>query len=263
MRLWLALPILVTCACAQMFEVASLKLSGSGSDNRIEGGPGSPDPIRYRYTGATLEDLIVTAYDVEYFQVVSKQPIDRDNFDVMAIVPPGATKQEFRIMLQNLLRERFSLKLHTTKRTFAGYALVVANARLLDEKAGRTAPPSSASGFPEMASETPGIRTIETIQDGHVLVRLRAQKMSISEVARSIHVPGDGPVVDQTGRRGKYDFMLEYAYPLHDSSDIRSLPPAPAIFGALQTQLGLRLVSRRVPLDVLVIDSFNRMPAEN
>ena len=69
--------LLAVSASAQTFDAASLKPSGPRSDNRIEGGPGTADPFRYTYTSATLEDLIVTAWNLEYFQVLSKTPIDR------------------------------------------------------------------------------------------------------------------------------------------------------------------------------------------
>src|SRR4051794_15894961 len=104
-RLWPAL-LISTVAWAQAFEVASVRPSGRDTESVEEGGPGSSDPGRYRYTGATLEDLIVTAYHVEYFQVASKTALDRDRFDLIAKVPAGATRQQFRLMLQNLLTER-------------------------------------------------------------------------------------------------------------------------------------------------------------
>ena len=39
--------------------------------------------------------------------------------------------------------------------------------------------------------------------------------------------------------------------------------PAPTLFGALQGQLGLRLESNKVPVEVLVVDKVNRKPIEN
>lgn len=71
--------------------MASVKRSGPSSIRGSRGGPGTADPGRYAFGSATLLDLIAIAYDVEYFQVRSASPLDRDRYDVVAIVPAGAT----------------------------------------------------------------------------------------------------------------------------------------------------------------------------
>jgi uncharacterized protein (TIGR03435 family) len=254
-------------AWAQTFEVTSLKPSGPQSGNRIEGGPGTSDPIRYGYTSATLEDLIVIAWNVEYFQVSSKSVIDRDCFDLLAKIPPGTRKEQFRIMLQNLLIERFRLKLHLETREFSGYALVVARTGF--KLYGRTHGPatsrghSAPDGFPDLPPDRLGIISHHFMVDGHELVRMRVQQMPMSEIARSLHVPGEVPVVDQTGLTGKYEFTLEYAAPARDSQAVFEMPTAASVFTAVQQQLGLQLISKRVPFNVVVVDSFSRVPSEN
>ena len=40
-------------------------------------------------------------------------------------------------------------------------------------------------------------------------------------------------------------------------------PPGPSLFVAIQQQLGLRLEARKGPVEVLVVDSASRTPAEN
>jgi uncharacterized protein (TIGR03435 family) len=66
----------------------------------------------------------------------------------------------------------------------------------------------------------------------------------------------DRPVVDQTGVPGKFDFTLEW------SPDETGDSGGPSIFTALQEQLGLKLESRRVPVEILVIDRAEK-PGEN
>lgn len=109
-----------------VFEVASIKPSGPHSIRGSEGGPGSSDPGLYRFGLATLVDLIAIAYDVRFFQISSPAPLDRQNFDLVAKIPDGATKQQFHAMLQNLLAERFHLSLHIQSKEFPAYELVVA-----------------------------------------------------------------------------------------------------------------------------------------
>jgi uncharacterized protein (TIGR03435 family) len=254
-----ALLFAATVAWPQTFEVASVKPSPRDGDSIEEGGPGSSDPGRYRHTGATLEDLIVTAYHVEYFRVASKTPIDRDRFDVLAKVPPDATRQQFRVMLQNLLAERFRLKFHREKREFQGYELVVAKS---GAKLGTVAA-KPADGFPELPPGKPGLMDYHTLRNGHYLVRVRGRQMPASEIARNLRVPGNTPVIDGTGLTGKYDFTLEYSYQAGASVESPEAAPAPSIFTAVRQQLGLELVSRRLPFEVLVIDSFDKVPTEN
>jgi uncharacterized protein (TIGR03435 family) len=76
-------------------------------------------------------------------------------------------------------------------------------------------------------------------------------------------------VVDKTGLTGKYDFTLEFAGYMGPGG---AFPPAapdapntggPSLFEALDTQLGLRLVEKKVQHDVLVIDSISKMPVQN
>jgi len=204
-----------------------------------------------------LEDLIVNAWNIEYFQVSSKTAIDRVKFDLAAKIPPGATKEQFRLMLQNLLKERFRLEQHTESRQLAGYALVIAKSGFKPQER------PSGGQFPDLPPGKPGIIANHFSRDGYEIVLMRARQMPASEIARALDVPGDGPVVDQTGLTGKYDFTLEYAYPLSESRVPSETPPAPSVFTAVQQQLGLQLVAKRVPFDVVVIDSFDRVPSVN
>jgi len=65
------------------------------------------------------------------------------------------------------------------------------------------------------------------------------------------------PVQDQTGLTGKYDLRIEYVPPSPDAD------PGPDIRDAIQQQLGLRLVSKKVPVETLVIDHAEKVPTGN
>ena len=64
------------------------------------------------------------------------------------------------------------------------------------------------------------------------------------------------PVVDFTSTPGAFDFKLEWSIE-GDKDDAQS-----ALFAALQSQLGLKLESRKLPVDLIVVDRAEK-PSEN
>jgi uncharacterized protein (TIGR03435 family) len=253
-----------TGASVPAFEAASLKLSGPQSKRGSEGGPGTKDPGRFTYGAAGLDDLIVIAYHVDYFQISSKVPLDKRTFDLAATIPPGATRAQFRVMLQSLLAERFHLKAHVEKREFNGYALMVAKtgARL---KEGAAAPPPHVDGFPDLPANRPGLSSQHTMSGDYLLVRARVRQEPMAQFADWLHIADDQPVVDATGLTGKYDFIFEYTAEFKNTTPgTASEPPvAPDLFTALRQQLGLQLVRQKVPLQVVVVESADKLPVDN
>jgi uncharacterized protein (TIGR03435 family) len=72
----------------------------------------------------------------------------------------------------------------------------------------------------------------------------------------------DRPVVDLTELKGVYDVKLEWA------DDTAVKPPEqpeglPALFTAIQEQLGLRLDRRKTSVEMFVIDRLDRTPTDN
>jgi len=67
-------------------------------------------------------------------------------------------------------------------------------------------------------------------------------------------------VVDDTGLTGKYDFVLTFYHPGATTPDGEALPE---IFSAIQSQLGLKLETRKAGVDTLVIDHIAKTPTEN
>jgi len=212
---------------------------------------------------ATLLDLIIVAYEVEVFQVSSPVPLDRQNFDLTAKVPEGATKEQFRAMLQNFLAERFHLKLHIQSREFPAYELVVAKTGpKLNVPAAKL---PAGDGWPELGPDRPGIAARSSYSGGFMLIRLKAQQEPLSALARMLRMGQDLPIVDKTGLTGKYDFSLEYTMglPAATPDGIAESSIAPDLSSALQKQLALQLIRKKVPFDVLIIDSVDQVPTEN
>src|SRR5581483_10728065 len=131
---------------AQTFDAASVKTFDLREERRgmavLVGGPGSKDPGRLHYPGATMEMLLLKAYDVTSFQLQGPDWI-RDGlvrFSIDATLPPDTTPAQFRAMLRNLLAERFHLATHTAQKEVPGYELTAGKKLKLTASSGPAAP---------------------------------------------------------------------------------------------------------------------------
>lgn len=244
------------------FEVASVKKSGPNAQRGFSGGPGTREPLRYVATAATMKDLVAKAYGVAYFQISSGQSLS-DTYDVNILVPEGTTVAQFQQMMQALLRDRFHLRTTVEKKDFAAFELVVGKGGSKLQPAG-VAPLRIPDGYPVVQ---PGQATwiqSNRFVEGYPLSRLTAQQQPVSALAQllSVSTPDGEPVVDQTGLTGKYDFLLEYTVD-RAGPQPASPPPAASLFTAVREQLGLELVSKKLPFDHVIVEAFDRMPAEN
>lgn len=256
-RLAILIPAVAALLPAQTFEVASVKLSAPHSQRGSQGGPGSKDPGRYTFNAANLDDLIAVAYHVDYFQISSKAALDQQLFDLSAKVPEGATKEQFRLMLQNLLAERFHLKAHVESRDFPGYELTVAKTGFKPKE------PKALDDFPTLPAGRPGLTSRHTSSGGSILIRTRVQQQTMASFASSLQPPDGEPVVDRTGLPGKYDFTFEYAHDIPNAPAGSQRSLLPDLFSALQQQLGLQLIHKKVPFDVVVVEAIDKLPTEN
>jgi uncharacterized protein (TIGR03435 family) len=195
-------------------------------------------------------NLIRMAFKAESYQIVGPPWVAAnmlpgpDMFFVEARFPEGTTEDQFRMMLQAMLAERFGLTLHHEKRELNVFALVVAPAGS-KLKAAR---PAGDSG--EQAKTVSGRRGV-----------FHASATAIQGLIDRLGSEAGRPIVDMTHLDGVYDIELEW------QPAGRTLPDAssalPDLFGALALQLGLRLVPQKAPFDMLVIDRINRIPTEN
>jgi uncharacterized protein (TIGR03435 family) len=74
------------------------------------------------------------------------------------------------------------------------------------------------------------------------------------------------PVLDMTGLKGKYDItvnLADYMADMQSAGGGVPTDPLSIVKAALEQQLGLKLESRKMPLDVLVVDSAEKIPTEN
>jgi uncharacterized protein (TIGR03435 family) len=227
----------------QSFEATSLKREDPNSTVNYNG-PSPPrqfpsNRISYRHT--LLKSLIADAYGVEYLKISGGPDwLDLEHYDLDAKVEGNArlTLKEMQQMLQAVLQERLHLTVHNLSRAVPGYALLVA-------KGGARLQTNKGAPFG-------GMRGVDELKFQHITTQAFAQTLS-GTIKQ--------PVVDETGLAGTYDIDLKFAP--EDAP-----PDAPnykygRIFSAIQDQLGLKLISRRIQVNYLVIDRVDRVPTPN
>lgn len=234
------------------FEVAEVKVNKSG-DLRITAELNSG---RVTVRNAPMKLLITAAYHIPE-SVLEGGPgwLETDRFDVIAKASPTTPEEDLRLMLRTLLAERFKLAVHNEQKPTTAYVLTVGKrGHKLQES--ETAKPGDDRCGPGQGA--PG--------DQHIV----CQRMTMRDLADALPNIAPGyirgvPVIDQTDLKGSYQFKLDWTpagrlnspTATEDGASIRSL------FDALDSELGLKLESRKVPLPVVVIDHVERVPTEN
>ena len=89
----------------------------------VTGGVGTAQPLRVTYRGTWLPPLIAEAFDVRWDQITGPAWLSTERYDIVANIPQGATKDDFKLMLADLLRERFRLRSHMHSKIRPIYAL--------------------------------------------------------------------------------------------------------------------------------------------
>jgi bla regulator protein BlaR1 len=247
---------------------------GSGvSIPRNTGGPGTDDPGRIHYPLITLKQLLRRAWD-SYYEIDGPGWLDSRAVTVDATMPPDTTKAQFQEMLRNLITERFGLHYHTGKKEIIGYALVIArNGPKLEASAeqgeAENAPPKPPTGmgkdgFP-IYPPGAGKKLVTDSMDGG-RSRIMGQRVTIQALAENLSRKLKATVTDMTGLAAKYDFTLTYAaveLALQPANNPEGLEPLPDLFAALQSQLGLKLERKPVPVEVFVVDQMKQTPTGN
>ena len=183
--------------------------------------------------------------------------------EAMTKLPPDQKFLQFRLMVRSLLEDRFKLKVSTQMKELPVYALVVA----------KNGPKLTPLNLPpaEAARKMPTI-------SGRSRGELKAGACSMEMFTRWIsgnNDIGNRVVIDATGLKGVYDFTLSWTpeniHAAQVSAASAGQEPAnasvgdtskPSIFTALQEQIGLKLESRKAPVEVLVIDHVEQ-PSPN
>ena len=254
------------------FEVATVRPSraeATGTNYHLS-------TSRFQAENAPLTALIRFAYDIKSDDQLPKEPswISSERFDVdakaddaeaeaMTKLLPDQKFEQFRLMLRSLLEDRFKLKVSTRMKELPAYALVVA-------KGGPKLTPLNLP--PDTAA-----RRMPTIAGGS-RGELKAGACSMAMFTRWLSGSddtGNRVVIDATELTGVYDFTLSWTPDNLHAAQLSAASAGqgpvsasvgdtskPSIFTALQEQLGLKLESRKAPVQVLVIDHVEQ-PSPN
>ena len=226
--------ILAQSQSALVFDVASIKPS-SAKHGTFSGV--TTDKMRVSARDVTLRRCIRAAYNVPQSLILGGPKwADEDRFDIDAKPASPAGDQELASMIQSLLAERFQLLVHYETRTLAGFVLV-------PEKGGIKMKRSD----PDSPARTNSRRGM-----------IDAEGCTLNQLALKLSETLQLPVADLTNTTGVFDFKLEWA-----PDDLKATPTStgPSLFEAVQEQLGLKLESRKLPTQVLVIDRAQKPSA--
>ncbi|MGA3097036.1 MAG: TIGR03435 family protein [Bryobacteraceae bacterium] len=219
------------------FDVASLKLAAD--QNQLEARP-RRSVGRFRWNTMLL-NMLSYAYHMDWWRI-SDTPGLTDIYALEATMPPNSTQDQVRLMLQDLLVERFHLEVHRATRNIDGYSLTVA-------KGGPKL--QQAKPLPETGSgEFDDGYVVGTIPEVDALL-VKGHNASVLQLAEFLERSLGTSVLDRTNLTGKYDFELicsrdpEYA--------------SPNLLASCIKRAGLAMQKYKGPVEFLVIDHLGKL----
>lgn len=231
------------------FEVATLKISLPIQGDSFSINLGQVQNGKLTLGNASLSDCIKFAWGlVSDSQLAGPDWIKDKNvrFDITGQAPPGTTRSQAQIMLRTLLAERLKLAMHTEKKELAYLALV------------------PAKNGPKMQPAKPDAPTTTGFQRAGNIAH---NAMGLDLLVRLLSRFTGETVIDQTGLRDTWEVRLQWApeskNPVPVPGGAVETPDGPSLYSAIQDQLGLRLLPRKGPVDVWVVDHADKIPADN
>jgi uncharacterized protein (TIGR03435 family) len=277
------------------FEVADIKPSDPNGSGPGRGNPFLPGG-RLDLRGLTLKQIITVAWDTTPGLVAGGPKfLDEDKFDIVAKAPASATTgtgagpggqppvdiDALRLMLKALIIDRFKLTTHMEDRPMDAYTL------LADKPKMKKADPSNRTGY----KEGPGPDGKDPRKETPALGRLvTCQNMTMAQLAELLPniAPGyfqtvSRTVLDSTGVEGAFDFTLSFSgagiLNGNNGGGRGDGPPPPGAAGgageasdpgggitlmeAVDKQLGIKMITAKRPVPVLVIDHIEQKPSDN
>ncbi len=216
------------------FEVATIRPSDGGPGGFVPGARNG----RFSTTKSSLKTLIGYAYAVPEIQISGPDWIAAESFDITATLPSGADPEQAASMLRVLLEERFHLKTHRESVEMNYYALAIGkNGTKLKELI-----PGEPIPAPKFGPDRPP-STLMT-------------NGTVADFAAFLAKTMGRPILEKTGLTGRFHILIQYTPPA-------SAEPGPDIFTAVQEQLGLKLEPQKGPVEILKVDSADKVPTDN
>ncbi len=214
---------------------------------------------RFTARAATAMAMIRWAYSLKPHQIPPMQAklpgwarVGSRSFDIEAKSENPVTEAQCRILVQSLLRDRFQFSAHWE--TSEGQVYDV------------TVPP----GGHKLKQATASDRSPVHLRIDGFDVRLPAEVehgLSISDLTPYLagFLRPQAPLTDRTGLDGLYKIDLAFSLPPNPGAGKQARRPQsedPELEAALNEQLGLRLIQRRGPVELLIVDRIE-LPDEN
>jgi uncharacterized protein (TIGR03435 family) len=265
------------------FEAVSIKPFPEGTPIQYSGcmgGPGMGDPARIECQYTSLRMLLTRAYGVRDQQIAGPSWMDAVHFNIVAKVPAGGTKEQVPAMFRSLLAGRFQVVVHHENRMLSGYALTVAKGGVKMKESGPPATPTDDApppggklaigedGFPILRPSSYAGGPVVLFRNGRA--RLQASGTSAATLAETLSGQMNQLVADETGLTGKYDMRMTWTPDAGEVGGRRRDAPSPDasvpevnLPAALEHELGLKLVSKKIERDTIVVDRAEKVPTEN
>jgi len=252
------------------FEVASVKASGPFTPPT--GGTWAdwidavslkvlPDGLAARREN--VHSLIINAYGVMPYQIVGGPDwLKSEPFDINAKAATNVPVAQIQLMMQSLLEDRFRLVAHREHREMRHQALVLARGTdalgpglfRMDVACTPMAVNELRRQFPEKYRSPLGNGVISSCSN-----------RGVNTLAASLASDLGTPVIDATGLEGPFYWAFSAQWPRRNSNlgsnlgaPLQDPSDLPALSTAFEEQLGLKLESRKGPIEVLVIDSVSK-----
>lgn len=231
----MALSISIISAQPPSFEAASVKPAAPTTGR---GGRASSSGDRFTFANTTLVNVLTRAYAVRGYQIDGPLWIRTERYDIVAKAPDNTPPTQIPALLQVLLTERFQLKLHREQRDMPAYFIIRGKGDAKFQKSAGELGYDLNNGRRELKNHT------------------------MAQLADFLSPMVQRPVFDRTGLPGTYNFPLEMS--MEELGGINAKPDtsAPSIFTIVEG-LGLKLEPRKEQVEVIVVDSGNKVPTEN
>jgi uncharacterized protein (TIGR03435 family) len=153
--------------------------------------------------------------------------------------------------------------LHKENRTAVIYEMTVAKSGHKMSVVPAAEPPAPSPNGAAPPAATVGGLTFRSSEDR---IELLGQRATMRQLIVWATEQSDRPIIDRTGLTGNYDFAMPWepqGVRVAEETGVTAPADVASINSALERYLGLLLVPRKEPVEMLVIDRLERVPTEN